>query len=127
MIMTPHQSFTELATLSIAIFAGRFSLALSQVTAPNADWFDRLTGPLGAFVAMGVGIWWLSNRNAKQDAKQEEARKIQEAKDEEHLQSRIENMRIMTAALESTKAILYQNSLLLERATKALENHTCVK
>jgi len=33
----------------------------------------------------------------------------------------------MTAALESTKAILYQNSLLLERATKALENHTCVK
>ena len=75
---------------------------------------------------MGIMIWWLSNRNAKQDAKLDEKQKLQDEKDEAHLQSRVEAMRVMTEALESTKSVVAQNNKILEKTSKALEKHKCV-
>ena len=123
--MTPHQSFTELCAIAIAITSGKLFGVVAQ-TIPTPDWFDRLTGPLGALFAMGIMIWWLSNRNAKQDAKLEEKQKMQDIKDDQHLQSRVEAMRVMTEALESTKNVLVQNSKILEKTSRALEKHKCV-
>jgi hypothetical protein len=124
--MTPHQSFTELCAIAIAITGGKLFGVVAQ-TIPTSDWFERLTGPLGALFAMGIMIWWLSNRNAKQDAKLEEKQKMQDIKDDQHLQSRVEAMRVMTEALESTKRVVAQNNKILERNSKALERHKCVQ
>ena len=123
--MTPHQSFTELCAIAIAVMGGKLFGAVAQ-TIPSPDWFDRLTGPLGALFAMGIMIWWLSNRNAKQDAKLDEKQKLQDEKDEAHLQSRVEAMRVMTEALESTKSVVAQNNKILEKTSRALEKHKCV-
>jgi hypothetical protein len=49
--MNPHQSFTDLAALVIAVIGGKVSIALAQALHPP-DWFDRITGPLGALVIM---------------------------------------------------------------------------
>ena len=123
--MTPHQSFTELCAISIAITGGKLFGVVAQ-TIPSPDWFDRLTGPLGALFAMGIMVWWLSSRNAKQDAKLEEKQKLQDQRDEAHLQSRVEAMRVMTEALESTKSVVAQINVTLNRNTKALDRHKCI-
>jgi len=123
--MTPHQSFTELCAIAIAITGGKLFSVAAQ-TMPSPDWFERLTGPLGALFAMGIMIWWLSNRNAKQDAKLEEKQKVQDLKDAENLEARIEAMKVMTEALESSKNVVVQNSKILEKVGKALDKHKCV-
>ena len=105
--------------------AGKISTVVAQ-TVPASDWLDKLTGPLGALVAMGIGIWWLSARNTKQDAKIEAQQKVQDEKDAEHLESRIQSRKIMTEALESTKAVVAHCAVILEKSAKALENHDCV-
>lgn len=130
--MNHHQTFTDLAALGFAVFAGKISTSIAQ-TIPAPDWMDRLTGPLGALVAMAVGIWWLSQRNKKQDEIAEKKDLAREARDDEHLRSRAEAIERMTAALESTKAVIDQNNRVLERsipvtdrAARALEKHECV-
>ena len=105
--------------------AGKISTVVAQ-TVPASDWLDKLTGPLGALVAMGIGIWWLSARNTKQDAKIEAQQKVQDEKDAEHLESRIQSMKIMTQELESTKAVGAHCAVILEKSANALENHDCV-
>jgi hypothetical protein len=51
---------------------------------------------------------------------------MQDEKDEAHLQSRVEAMRVMTEALESTKSVVAQNNKILEKTSRALEKHKCV-
>jgi hypothetical protein len=122
--MAPHQSFTDICVISLMILSGKISMTLAQAI-PPADWFDKLTGPLGAFVSMCIGIYYMAQRNAKQDIKTDEIRKAQEVKDEAHLVSRIESMRIMTEALESTKSVVAQNNMILAKTSKALDKHKC--
>ena len=101
------------------------ALTLGQVVAD--DWFSKITGPLGAFMCMCIGIYYMAQRNAKQDAKAEEKQKTQDEKDAEHLAARVESMKVMTEALESTKSVVAQNNLLLAKTTKALDKHKCIK
>jgi hypothetical protein len=134
--MTPHQSFTDICTISLMYLGSKISMSLGQAVPPD-DWMAKITGPLGGFVVMCIGIYYMAQRNAKQDIKTEqireaqelkaeEIRKAQELKDEAHLQSRIESVRLMTEILESTKNVIAQNSPILSKATKVLEKHKCV-
>lgn len=40
---------------------------LSQVPAP--DWIQQLQGPFGALLGLGMGLWWMSKRLDKAEAK----------------------------------------------------------
>lgn len=124
--MTPHQSFTDLCVLSLMAWGSKLAFMLGQA-APADDWFAKITGPLGAFATMCIGIYYMAQRNAKQDAKAEEKQRLADEKDAEHLAARVESMKVMTEALESTKSVVAQNNLLLAKTTRALDKHKCVK
>jgi len=98
-------------------------MVIAQNTSP--DWMAPIMGPLGALFCMGVGIWWLSNRNAKQDAKLDENKKEQDELNKATLATQIEATRIMTAALEASKNVLAQNAIVLEKASRSLDKHKC--
>ena len=40
---------------------------LSQVPAP--DWIQQLQGPFGALIGLALGLWWMSKRLDKAEAK----------------------------------------------------------
>ena len=107
-------------------WGSKLAFMLGQAV-PADDWFAKITGPLGAFATMCIGIYYMAQRNAKQDAKAEEKQRLQDEKDAEHLAARVESMKVMTEALESTKSVVSQNNVLLAKTTRALDKHKCVK
>lgn len=125
--MTPHQSFTDLYTLMLMVIGSKLSLSIGEAQAQLPDdWFSKITGPLGAFATMCIGIWYMAQRNSKQDIKAEAKEKQQEEKDAKHLEAQVESVKVMTEALESTKAVVAQNNILLAKTTRALDKHKCV-
>lgn len=135
--MTPHQSFCDLSAIAVAYGAGKVSILIAQ-TIPSPDWIDKVTGPLGALVTMAIGIWYLSQRNAKQDAKIEERQKITDAKIEERqrhadekeevvTQARIDMIEKLTQTISETRAVVAQNTQVIERNSRALDRHPCQK
>jgi hypothetical protein len=124
--MQPHQSFTDLCVIALTLTTGKICMMLAQVVTPaDAALIDKITGPFGALVAMAIGIWYLSLRNKKMDAKLEERQKIQDAKDAENLKKSEESTRVMTEALVKTSMIVEQNQRIIERCVEALDNHPC--
>lgn len=124
--MTPHQSFTDLATLIFCVVAGKLSIVLAQAMNPP-DWIDRITGPLGALVVMAIGVAWLSHRNAKQDAKIDERQKCKDADDAAHRAAQIETARQLAETSTRLQIAIEQNSRIIETNSRALEKHPCVK
>lgn len=124
--MQPHQSFTDLCVIALTLATGKVCMLLSQVfTSSDAALIDKITGPFGALVAMAIGIWYLSVRNKKMDAKLEERQKIQDAKETENLKKSEESTKAMTEALVKTSMIVEQNQRIIERCVEALDNHPC--
>lgn len=124
--MQPHQSFTDLCVIALTLATGKVCMMLAQVVTPaDAALIDKITGPFGALVAMAIGIWYLSVRNKKMDAKLEERQKIQDAKEAETLRRSEESVKTMTEALVKTGMIVEQNGRIIERCVEALDNHPC--
>lgn len=124
--MQPHQSFTDLCVLAIALGAGKLSITIAQV-GPAPDWLGNLLGPLGALIAMSAGIMWLSARNKKMDEARDIREQLQDKKDAAHIESQAESIRIMTEAVTRSSIIIEQNNRLMETNTRALNNHSCTK
>ena len=124
--MQPHQSFTDLCVFTLSLVTGKVCMMLAQAVSPtDAALIDKITGPFGALVAMAIGIWYLSVRNKKMDAKLEERQKIQDAKEAETLRRSEESVKTMTEALVKTGMIVEQNGRIIERCVEALDNHPC--
>lgn len=108
---------------------GKICIMLAQASATTTETLliDKITGPFGALVAMAIGIWYLSVRNKKMDAKLDERQKIQDAKDAETLRIREEAVKTMTEALVKTSMVVEQNQRIIERCVEALDNHPCTE
>jgi hypothetical protein len=124
--MTPHQSFTDLAAITIAVIGGKISIILAQAMNPP-DWLDRITGPMGSVVTMAIVIWWLQQRNAKQDAKLDERQKIKDAEDAVHKAAQIETARQLAETNTRLQVAIDQNTSVIETNSRALNNHPCTK
>lgn len=126
--MQPHQSFTDVCVFGLSLLVGKICLITAQVFTPaDAALIDKITGPFGALVAMAVGIWYLSTRNKKMDAKLEERQKVQDEKEAENLRRSEESVKAMTEALTKTSIVVEQNQRVIEKCIDALENHPCTK
>lgn len=117
--MTTSQPFAELAVLTISIMVGRIATELAQIGSP--DWAEKITGPLGALVSMGFGIWWLKNRTEKQEAIAEKIRQEQAAKDAKTTDEQKQLIASITEVLISTKNVVGNNSDLLCKVLEKLE------
>jgi hypothetical protein len=73
---------------------------LSQVPAP--DWVQQLQGPFGALIGLALGLWWMSKRLDKAEAK---ADKREDERD---------------ADRKSLITVVEQNSNVLRSATEML-------
>jgi hypothetical protein len=73
---------------------------LSQVPAP--DWIQQLQGPFGALIGLALGLWWMSKRLDKAEAK---ADKREDERD---------------ADRKSLITVVEQNSNVLRSATEIL-------
>ena len=73
---------------------------LSQVPAP--DWVQQLQGPFGALIGLALGLWWMSKRLDKAEAK---ADKREDERD---------------ADRKSLITVVEQNSNVLRNATEML-------
>ena len=124
--MTPHQSFTDLAAIVIAVIGGKLSIALAQTLNPP-DWIDRITGPLGALVTMAIGIAWLSQRNAKQDAKIEARQAEKDKEDALHKAAQIETAKQLAETNTRLQIAIDQNTRVIETNSRALDKHPCTK
>ena len=124
--MTPHQSFTDLATFMFCVVAGKISIVLAQTISPP-DWIDRITGPLGALVVMAIGVAWLSHRNAKQDAKIDERQKVKDAEDAAHKIAQIETAKQLAETNTRLQIAIDQNTRIIETNSRALDKHPCIK
>lgn len=138
--MTSNQ-FHDVATLCIAALAGKLSMALAQVSAGHEqDWLDRIIGPTGALVCMGIAIWYLANRTKQQEVKASEKEAKAETKeaerierDDHHIQQReamiVQLTEAVTAtktAVEETRKVVEKNTAVMEKNTDALKNHKCI-
>ena len=75
---------------------------LSQIPAP--DWVQQLQGPFGALIGLALGLWWMSKRLDKAEAK---ADKREDERD---------------ADRKSLITIVEQNSNVLRSATEILSS-----
>ena len=73
---------------------------LSQIPAP--DWVQQLQGPFGALIGLALGLWWMSKRLDKAEAK---ADKREDERD---------------ADRKSLITVVEQNSNVLRNATEML-------
>ena len=73
---------------------------LSQIPAP--DWIQQLQGPFGALIGLALGLWWMSKRLDKAEAK---ADKREDERD---------------ADRKSLITVVEQNSNVLRSATEML-------
>ena len=73
---------------------------LSQIPAP--DWIQQLQGPFGALIGLALGLWWMSKRLDKAEAK---ADKREDERD---------------ADRKSLITVVEQNSNVLRNATEML-------
>ena len=73
---------------------------LSQIPAP--DWVQQLQGPFGALIGLALGLWWMSKRLDKAEAK---ADKREDERD---------------ADRKSLITVVEQNSNVLRSATEML-------
>ena len=73
---------------------------LSQIPAP--DWIQQLQGPFGALIGLALGLWWMSKRLDKAEAK---ADKREDERD---------------ADRKSLLTVVEQNSNVLRSATEML-------
>ena len=131
--MTSNQ-FHDVATLCIAALAGKLSITLAQVTTGHEqDWLDRIIGPTGALVCMGIAIWYLASKSKSQEAKADakEAERIE--RDDGHIQQRetmiVQLTEAVTAtknAVEETRKVVEKNTVVMEKTTDALKNHKCI-
>ena len=124
--MTPHQSFTDLAALILAIFGGKTTALIAQALNPP-DWIDRITGPMGNLVTMAIVIWWLQQRNAKMDAKIEDRQKIKDAEDAAHKTAQLETAKQLAETNTRLQIAIDQNTRIIETNSRALDKHPCIK
>lgn len=124
--MTPHQSFTDLAALVFAVLGGRTTTIIAQSLNPP-DWLDKITGPMGNIVTMAIVIWWLQQRNAKQDAKIDERQKVKDAEDAAHKMAQIETAKQLAETNTRLQIAIDQNTRIIETNSRALDKHPCSK
>ena len=102
-----HPSIDHTITGLTAIVAGLVGSQalpdmLSQVPAP--DWIQQLQGPFGALIGLALGLWWMSKRLDKAEAK---ADKREDERD---------------ADRKSLITIVEQNSNVLRSATEIISS-----
>jgi E3 ubiquitin-protein ligase DOA10 len=125
--MTPHQSFSDLSALIIlSILGGKTTTALAQTVTTTPEWFAHITGPMGNLLTMAIVIWWLQQRNVKQDAKMEMRQAEKDKEDADHKAATLDAAKQLSDTNARLQMVIEQNSRALESNSNALKNHPCV-
>jgi hypothetical protein len=82
---------------------------LSQVPAP--DWIQQLQGPFGALIGLALGLWWMSKRLDKAEAK---ADKREDERDADR--------KSLITVVEQNSNVLRNASEILGSVKEALKN-----